>query len=668
MGRLISGKGNSIRAIFSAIFISLTVIGVSAISANADEKTESLNGKLYEFEKGSKYEISSATSSKSTTSDFGSLKITGNMKPISAMNGVNAYEVSDGNVIIDYSLGNKYSGESTDSWYLVDDKSKKIDTETIEEDIMKGAIILQASLDGNSWVTDKVFTNVAADPEYESNIYISNDIQQVNGCYYRVIVAYSLERVTGSSKYVFVNVDNRENKKCAEVYEFYLINSSENISNGVSASATPRKELGEVVNAGKDTGFSENNALKNKDPHYGWTIGTFFVNGYTREVKDNISGTPIFLKNVGDRVTLWFNLKQDINNLNGKSNLRINEDKNGYDQYFQTDKTNMRHGTLIIRYTDFEGVKHDPVIYTDYLAANARTGADTKVELFEEGDYEVALDYEIADTSGIDSYTDYRVFFTFSIRNGNCMVYPFDINSGAELADNAITENGFKLDMAKSRYLTIDVSRTVLVNGTNGRTEDVRFNRPAKDGDQYKDEGIYRFHVHNLYTGEETTKTIYVGSDIFLRAMSATHLSVKELEDRLAEGYTIGNDGKLIDPPIEETETVPVVETTITEEKQEKVVETKQNLTEAAVGDARTEGAANTVAAAETVADIGNGEPAAAGNPKVFAAAVAVAAVAFVFIFAVFVISRKPKKKGQSSKMNTETSLEDSESSKGGTE
>ena len=62
------------------------------------------------------------------------------------------------------------------------------------------------------------------------------------------------------------------------------------------------------------------------------------------------------------------------------------------------------------------GVRHDPIIYTDYLAANARTGADTKVELFEEGDYEVALDYEIVDKSGVDSYTNYRIFFTFSIR------------------------------------------------------------------------------------------------------------------------------------------------------------------------------------------------------------------------------------------------------------
>lgn len=554
MRKIISRKGKSFLAVFFALCVMLSAINIAPINVSAKDKTESITGKLYEFEKGSKYEFSSTTSSKATTSDFGSFKITGNMKSISAVNGVTAYEVADGNVVIDYALGNKYIGDSKDSWYLIDDKSKKVDTETLEENIMKGAIILQTSLDGNSWVTDKVLTNVAADAEYNSNIYTSKDIQQVNGCYYRVIVAYSLEKVSGTSKYLFVSVDDKENMKCAEVYQFYLINSSENISNGTSATATPRKELGEVVNAGKDTGFAKKDTLTSKDPHYGWTIGTFFVNGYTRETKDNTTGNPIFLKNVGDRVTLWFNLKQDINNLNGKSNLVINEDKNGSDQYFQTDKTNMRHGTLIIRYTDYEGVKHDPIIYTDYLAANARTGANTKVELFEEGDYEVALDYEIADTSGIDSYTNYRIFFKFSIRNGNCMVYPFDITSGAELQDNAITENGFKLDMAKSRYLTIDVSRTVLVNGANGRTEDVRFNRPAKDGDQYKDEGIYKFNVHNLFTGEDTTKTIYVGTDPFLRAMSVTRLSVKELESKLAEGYTIGNDGKLIDPPVIEEE------------------------------------------------------------------------------------------------------------------
>ena len=39
------------------------------------------------------------------------------------------------------------------------------------------------------------------------------------------------------------------------------------------------------------------------------------------------------------------------------------------------------------------------------------TGADTRVYLFEEGDYEVALDYEIVNTRGINTYKNYRIFF-----------------------------------------------------------------------------------------------------------------------------------------------------------------------------------------------------------------------------------------------------------------
>lgn len=527
----------------------------ATMSVHAGSTTSNPGGKLYEFDKDGKYDISAVTPSTiSSTTDYGSFSIKGDMTSITAVNGFTAYEVKDGNVTLNYSVGTKYANAASTDWHLYDDKSKKINGEEFESNILSGGLVLQTSLDGTNWVTDKYLSNIATDANYVPDFYITKDIQQVNGCYYRILVVYELEKQVEDGNVWFVSYDKFEYKKCAEVYSFYLINSSENMSNGTPSTATPKKNLGSLTNTGKDNGYSGQNAITNKDPHYGWEIGQFFVNGYTRETQDNVTGTPIFLKNVGDRVTLWFNLKQDITCLNGNANLQISEDKNGYDQYFQTGQTNMKRGTLIIRYTDYEGVRHDPIIYTDYLAANARTGADTKVELFEEGDYEVALDYEIVDKSGVDSYTNYRIFFTFSIRNGNCMVYPFDITSGAELQDNAITENGFKLDMAKSRYLTIDVKRTVLVNGTNGRTEDVRFNRPAKDGDQYKDEGIYTFTVTNLYTNETTIKTIYVGTDPFLRALSRTGLSVKELEGKLAEGYTIDTNGSLIEPVIEEPE------------------------------------------------------------------------------------------------------------------
>lgn len=375
---------------------------------------------------------------------------------------------------------------------------------------------------------------------------------------------------------MFAPTEEKEGKKVAEVYEFYVV-SSEVAGNTTSAAATPRKELGQKINTGKDNGYSGNNAIDKDDPHYGWNLGTFVVNGYTRETSSN--GTSVFLKNVGDKVTLWFTLTQDINNLNGKSALTISEDTNGYDQYFEITQTNFKCGTLIIRYTDYEGNAHDPVIYTDFLAANTTTGADTRVQLFEEGDYEISLDYEIKNNprqvgpvSVIPTYTNYKIFFSFSIRNGNCMVYPFDTVTGVELSDRAITSNGFKLDMARSRYLTIDVTRTVLNVGVDGQlTEDVRFNRPAKDNDAYIDDGIYMFTVKNLYTGETTTKTIYVGTDKYFLALSKNLLTVDDLNEKIMQNATINDDGTIVDyvppkeselpePPIsEKSETQPVV-------------------------------------------------------------------------------------------------------------
>lgn len=570
-----------IAIVLNLLLVAISFIGTISMNVCAADTEEKIEGELYEFEKNSHYEVSTATSIGNTNTNMGTFSITGNIKAISAVNGFKAYEVNSENISIKYSLETVYANVSDNNWYLIDDKSKKVDSITLDENILKGAVVVQTSLDGNYWVTDKTLTNIANDSVYDGSVYMSNNIQQVNGCYYRIIVVYELERKTGTN---FIGIATHEQKKCAEVYEFYLINSSGNVADGFLPTATPRKELGDVVNAGKDNGFSGSNALTNEDPHYGWTIGTFFVNGYTRETTYGNSDSPVFLKNVGDRVTLWFNLKQDITCLDGKSNLQISEDKNGYDQYFQTDKTNMRHGTLIIRYTDYEGVKHDPVIYTDYLEANARTGANTKVELFEEGDYEVALDYEIVDMTRIDSYTNYRIYFTFSIRNGNCMVYPFDVLSGMELSDGAITNNGFRLDMAKSRYLTIDVQRAILIENADGTiSKDIRFNRPAKDGDTYKDEGIYTFCVKNLFTGEETSKVIYVGENNVLKALSTYELTIDELNSLISGGSTIEVDGTIKEPVVEEEVIETDIQTELVDDDKNQNIEVTETVVNEAV-------------------------------------------------------------------------------------
>lgn len=307
--------------------------------------------------------------------------------------------------------------------------------------------------------------------------------------------------------------------------------------------------LGKLVSTNSE--YAEGEKIESDDIHFGWELGRFYITGYTRETADE-DDNLVFLKNVGDKVKLWFNLEQDINKLNGKDSLSISNDDDGIDENFGVEKSDFGKGTLIIKQTTYQKEEKEPVIYTDYLSANLKKGADTEVELFEEGDYEVALDYEIKDdprkilgVSVFPSYENYRISFKFSVRNGNCMVFPFDVKTGEELTNTSVTENGFRLDLAKSRYLDIDITKKVLNEGKDGLSEDTRFNRPAKDGEEYVEEGIYTIVVKNRYTGQSTEKVIYVGDNDVLKAHVTTGYSIKKINAELAEGAVVDENGKL---------------------------------------------------------------------------------------------------------------------------
>lgn len=212
------------------------------------------------------------------------------------------------------------------------------------------------------------------------------------------------------------------------------------------------------------------------------------------------------MKNVGDKVKLSFLLNQDIAKLNGNDDLSIEQDDDGYDEHFGIPKTDFGKGMLIIRHTDYQNKTGEPVLHKNYLEG-VKVKADTEVELCEEGDYEVALNYEIGVDNGIQFWKqgtyDYRIYFKFSVRNGNCMVYPFDVEKKNELTNTSVTENGFYLDFAKSRYLDIDVKKEVLKEGAEGLVEDTRFNMPASDGESYTDEGVYTIRKKSLYQSND---------------------------------------------------------------------------------------------------------------------------------------------------------------------
>lgn len=529
----------------SVITIALALVlfvGTAPINTYAEAEKNTIVGKVYEFDEDNDYEFSKVE--KSTASDkadtYGSFSVSGKIGNVTEKNGIPSYEVDSGNLNIYYTYSDTFLKADEKSWHLIDDKGKKIGGKKLDEKILKGAIILQTSKDRKNWTDVKTLTNVFSEkPIRTEALYKTTDVQILNGCYYRLIVAYETRKLDKTNKVLFVPVKDYEYRKIAEVYEFYAytLSSEKDVTTSEQTYA-----LGEKTRVKEFDGYSGSSEIKKDDVHYGWDIGQFFVSGYTDKVKES-DGNIVFLKNVGDTVTLWFNLQQDINKLNGDEDLKITADTEGFDQYFETPRINFGKGTLIIRYTDYNNNSSEPQIYTKYLEANATVGSNTKVQLFEEGDYEIALDYEVTSDELIDKVEHYRIFFTFSVRNGNCMVYPLDVSTGSELTNSSMTENGFMLDLAKSRYLQINVKREILTESADGLVEDTRANGPAKDGAKYVDEGIYTITATNQYTNQTTTKKIYVGTNNVLKAFMTSGLSIEEINKLVSEGATIDDEG-----------------------------------------------------------------------------------------------------------------------------
>ena len=530
--------------ILTMILCAVTIATLCSGNVFAESEKNTVVGKVYEFNKDDDYEISKADKSFSTNKveTYGEFSLLGNIGNISEKNGVPAYEVTSGNLDIYYTYSDALLKAEDNKWHLVADKGKKLDGNKLDEKILKGAIIIQTSKDRKNWTDVKCLTNAFDDkPVRTETLYKTTDMQTLNGCYYRIIVAYKMEKLERTKKIAFVPVKDYKYKKTAEVYEFYAYSPSteQDISESEQTYA-----LGKKTRAKEFDGYSGSSAIEKKDIHYNWDIGQFFVSGFTDKVKES-DGNVVFLKNVGDKVTLWFNLKQNINELNGDKDLKITDDTEGYDQYFETERTDFGKGTLIIRYTDYNNTSSEPQIYKNYLEANTSVGADTKVQLFEEGDYEVALDYEVTADRLIDKVGHYKIFFTFSVRNGNCMVYPLDVSTGSELTNGSMTENGFMLDLAKSRYLQINVKREVLTDSADGLAEDTRSNASARDGEKYTEEGIYTITATNQYTNQKTTKKIYVGTNNLMKAVMTSGLSIEEINKLVSEGGTIDDEGTL---------------------------------------------------------------------------------------------------------------------------
>lgn len=118
----------------------------------------------------------------------------------------------------------------------------------------------------------------------------------------------------------------------------------------------------------------------------------------------------------------------------------------------------------------------------------------------------------------------------------------FALTTGNELTDFAYMENGFKLEMAKSRYLTIDIVWSAVRKVNNRYAFDARVNTATQEGREYTAVGIYSFTVKNPVTGDTTIKTIYVGDDPIYKA-PANGKTIDAINDILAQRSEFKEDG-----------------------------------------------------------------------------------------------------------------------------
>ena len=94
--------------------------------------------------------------------------------------------------------------DSEQEWHFVDDNSKEVNGIILPEDMKKGAIIVQTSFDQSKWVTikDSIETNIFGEESLLSApFYTTNDIQLINGCYYRIIVAYKVTKKSDTKEW-----------------------------------------------------------------------------------------------------------------------------------------------------------------------------------------------------------------------------------------------------------------------------------------------------------------------------------------------------------------------------------------------------------------------------------------------------------------------------------
>ncbi len=545
----------TLKSSLPALFAALVFAVLSAVSAGAEEMDMYVTGKIYEYDAERDYKVSSYyyLDRTSELETLGQLNIRGNAIGYATDVHTAAFEHSgSGSMTLSYEYNNSLYTSDKFNWHIIEDDSESADGFRLGGRIGSGAVLIETSPDHENWELIHTERDILNIPQgsFSSVTYTTDPQQLRNGCYFRVVVVYKLEEQLDDTKFWFFDTSDKDRKRVAEVYEFYV--KDKEGGEELLPEDGQRQTVGETVNAGYGSGYSGQGAIGGSDPHSGWELGSFILDGCT-ECRDN----TMLVKTPDEKISLKYRLSQsDLDRLGGDSDLSIKSDPTGTDSGFGVQNEYFGRGALLIRRTDENGTAEEVQVIPDFLSNIAVSGTETEVQLFDEGDYEVALDYRInEDGFFYDDQYDYRVFFKFSVRNCGCGIWPVDTVSGESL-DNAVsTYNGFRLDSSVSDYLKVKVSLSQWTEKENGYSEIHIYDRAPEKDELFEEEGIYTITAINPTTDpsgrQPVIKKIYVGSSDVLRAYVSGRnkdMTVNMIADCIKRGGSVLADGTLVSP------------------------------------------------------------------------------------------------------------------------
>lgn len=540
-------------SIFMAALMSFSFISFLR-TENVSAKDENISGEAYVFsEKGEFNSKKSIRSYKTDSKDedsraLGKVTLSGDFKKIEGMD--NGFYVNEGNITVSYKINTSYrlNDYNEEDWHIYEkDNAKKVEGIELKGKNKSGVIIVRSSFDGEEWCTDEILLDqFSKDKDAENTIYSTNSIQLVSGCHYQIIIAYKMEKKTGAYAVGKVELkDKHEYRRIEEIYEFYAEGEDKEVFESVNAKNHEKDPYHSSDLIKTDDEYYGNQTIELKDPMYSRSIGEFTVKGFT-SFDDTNKENVIFEKTGADRIAVSFNLEEkNIDKLFGSKDLKINYDT-ANDKELQIEKQEFKRGTLIVKFTDTRNKKKDPIVYTNFLEACTTTKADTKILLFEEGSYEIVLDFEILDESKTpDKKTNYKMKFNFEVVNGNAKAFFVNTTTSELLDNNAVITDAFKIDFANSKKLKANCIYYKYTLNDNQIKETIVSNNAVADGDIFEKSGKYVFTVSSDAGSKESEFVVYVANDKYTKAITQPDMDLESVNQKLKNGYKINEDGSL---------------------------------------------------------------------------------------------------------------------------